>query len=309
MVVLKATYTCEIGDLPKPKEPQIPIVETDVYYGDCLTTSVQYEAELVAPKPTTDIVAVGHAYPPGGQMVSQMDVGLRVGDVSKVIRVFGDRWWEFGVLGNRQTPPQPFEKMPLIYERAYGGEDRLAEPGKGKREPRNPVGQGFYWAGCPDKNPSLPNLEDPRALIKTIRDKPPPACFGFVGRHWKPRVDWVGTYDDAWRNSRFPLVAKDFNPRYYNAAHPDLITPQYLRGDEPVETHNLTPQQAVWAFQLPGLNPRAEVTIGSSSEAVGLQLDTLLLLPDSRSFVIYWRGMVDVHNRLLKVVLVKVREH
>ena len=87
---------------------------------ECKHKPVLFEGELVPQKPTTDIVLNGHAYGRGG---TQVDIGLGVGNLSKIIRVFGDRFWEFCVVRNRITHPQPFEKIPLIYERAFGGEE------------------------------------------------------------------------------------------------------------------------------------------------------------------------------------------
>jgi hypothetical protein len=61
---------------------------------------------------------------PQAREVTQVDCGFRVGAVQKVVRVFGDRTW---ASHSRPTPPQAFEKMPLVWERAYGGVDRRSD--------------------------------------------------------------------------------------------------------------------------------------------------------------------------------------
>ena len=307
VVILKATYRLDRGGQGVPDEEQQPVVVSDDYHGEPVTSSIHLEGELIPPKPSTDVVMVGHAHAPGERASTKVDVGIQVGPLSKIIRVFGDRFWDLGVLRNKISPPLPFEKMPLIYERAYGGEDHESEESRRKREPRNPVGRGFFWPGNPAKTWPLPNLEDPKALISSLRDRPQPACFGFVSRHWKPRVDFIGTYDEAWRDSRFPLLPVDFDERHYNAAHPDLIAPSHLRGDEPVEAHNVTPSENPWTFRLPGYQPQAEVSVGNQHEAVPLFFDTLLLQPESERFVMVWRGSLDIHDRLLKITNIKIQ--
>lgn len=307
VVILKATYGLESDGRVVPEEEQQPLEPTDVYYGDPLTSSIRLEGELIPPKLGTDVVLVGHAHAPSQQPSTQLDVGIKVGPVSKVIRVFGDRFWDIGLMRSRMTPALPFVTMPLVFERAFGGEERDNQKPQRHQEPRNPVGRGLVWPGNAETQPPLPNLEDPRELIKSIRDRPAPACFGFVGRHWKPRVDLVGTYDDAWRKNRFPLLPEDFDERHYQAAHPDLIATPHLRGDETVEAHHVTPDQPIWSFQLPGFQPHADVTVANHTCEVPLAFDTLVLLPDAKRFLMLWRGQLDVHNRMLQVTHIRVQ--
>ena len=43
----------------------------------------------------------------------------------------------------------PFDRLPLRYERAFGGEDKSAsEPTDWEGEPRNPIGRGFRATNC-----------------------------------------------------------------------------------------------------------------------------------------------------------------
>ena len=59
---------------------------------DAPVSSYKYEPEIALFKPATDVVLIGHAHPPGGG-ATQVDVGIKVGPVQKVARVFGDRFW------------------------------------------------------------------------------------------------------------------------------------------------------------------------------------------------------------------------
>ena len=155
------------------------------------------------------------------------------------------------------TSPQPFDKMPLVYERAFGGGDRTnPEPQKHVVETRNPVGVGYRHKtyGRFVNGRKLPNFEDPKHPIKSSKNTPPPAGFGFIGPEWEPRRKNAGTYDDNWMKNKMLLVPDDFDRRYYNAAHPDLVVQGYLKGNEPVEVVNASPRGTL-SFDLPGIAP------------------------------------------------------
>lgn len=67
---------------------------------------------------------VGQAWAPMGRKVSQLDVDLHVAEKRKTIRVFGDRHWRND---GSITSTQPFENLPITYERAYGGTHFIKE--------------------------------------------------------------------------------------------------------------------------------------------------------------------------------------
>ncbi len=46
--------------------------------------------------------------------------------------------------------------------------------------------------------------------------------------------DMMGLADEVWNKTRKPLLPKNFDRRYFNAAAPGLVAPGYLKGDEPV---------------------------------------------------------------------------
>jgi len=198
-------------------------------------SSYKYEPETAFIKPATDIVLIGHAYAQTPN-TTEMQVGLSVGPVKKIVRVIGDRYLvkNDGVISISE--PQPFEKIPLVYERAFGGWDRRdPDPNIFRLEPRNPVGTGYRDLSLDtDDQLTLPNIEDPQQPYKAYGDTPPPAGFGFVSPHWQPRASLAGTYDKAWDEQRKPLLPEDFDRRFFNAASPGLVAPGYLKGNEKV---------------------------------------------------------------------------
>jgi hypothetical protein len=248
-------------------------------------------------KPGTDVVLIGHAYAPDTR-TTEMRVGLRVGALSKQLLITGDRVW-FRTAGLvSATKPRPFEKVPLIYERAFGGWDR-GHPDVAKHtfEVRNPVGTGYRRAGGFQEDLHLPNIEDPRSPIDGFGDRPAPAGFGFVSPHWQPRAQLAGTYDEAWEKTRAPLLAKDFDRRHLNAASPGLVADGYLRGDEAVAGVGLTADGRLH-FTLPGAPPPpVEIEqIDGKAQPVELNLDTVIIEPDERRVMLLWRGHLALRN-------------
>ena len=288
-------------------QEQDEIVLVDEPWGDPLASSLKTASEMTLVKPATDVLLRGHAYAPGGK-ATHVDVSLRVGPIQKTVRVLGDRVWKPGVLGYKASEPKPFDRMPLMYELAYGGTDpQPLDSAKVDHEPRNPIGRGLVprnsrLAG--DGIP-LPNLEDPKRLIRTPKDRPAPVGFGPIAGHWEPRKSYAGTYDEAWTTSRAPYLPFDFNPRFFQAAPPDQIAEGYLKGGEPVEILNATPGGKL-SFHL----PTCSLDLVFRFDGQGLQhapnLDTVGIDPDSGRLWMIWRTCLVVDKKLLRMSAVQV---
>jgi hypothetical protein len=290
--ILKATFAFGRDGRCARADEQVPLNMGGELWGEeAEKSSYKYEPEIAFAKPTTDVVLIGHAHA-DRRDTKEMRVSLRVGPVSKEVLVLGERVW-FKTLGLiSMTEPIRFEKIPLVYERAFGGWDRdHVDPRKHACDPRNPVGRGFRGAGGFIEGIRLPNVEDPRARIKGFGDRPPPAGFGFISPHWQPRAALAGTFDDAWKKDRSPLLPRDFDRKHLNAASPGLIAPGYLRGDEPVAAVGVSPEGPL-SFSLPGIAPpMVRVTLADGpAKPVPMALDTVIIEPDDHRVVLLWRG-------------------
>jgi hypothetical protein len=118
------------------------------------------------------VIVNGHAYSPTGEPVQEVDVILEIGSIKKHIRVVGDRHWRKRVFRLRPSPPTPFVKMPLVFDRAFGGSDHShKKPKYHGTELRNPVGVGFHknTDSKTIRGTPLPNLEHPRHRIRRYR--------------------------------------------------------------------------------------------------------------------------------------------
>jgi hypothetical protein len=307
--IVKATYFIQEGTRLVLAEKQVPVNVSGEYWGDPETSSYKHEPETAFTKLATDIVLIGHAHAPKSG-VTEVDVSLRVGPITKVVRVIGDRYWvkRFGM--TFKTKPEPFERMLLIYERAFGGWDRShPNPEKHGFEPRNPVGTGFRAKGGKfEEGIRLPNLEDPRRPLKRYRDKPPPAGFGFISPHWQPRAALTGTYDEAWTQQRMPLLPTDFDRKFFNAAPPDQVAPGYLKGDEPVVILNASPSGRL-SFNLPGVPPpRCRVELqGRRDQHLQTQLDTVIINTDENLLFLIWRTNLVLRSGSQDILSIEIR--
>jgi hypothetical protein len=303
-VVVKGTFG--LAQSLTVAEEQVPVALADTHYGDPAKSSVRVPSDFCLDKPGTDVLLIGSAWAPGGRAAWQADVSVSVGPVTKTVRVFGDRAWTSGAGGASMSWIAPFVRMPLVWERAFGGVDQT---NKGPTaEARNPVGTGFRSPSGmkPLDGLPLPNLEDPQALISSWSDAPPPAGFAPIAANWQPRLSFAGTYDGAWEKGRAPYLPTDFDPRFFHVAPPGLSTSTPLRGDEWVDVRGATPQ-GVLQVQLPGVHLDVTFRLDSGTESRPASLDTVILEPDAGRVVLVWRAWLRCDKQIRKVKEVEPR--
>jgi len=271
------------------------------FLGDPATSSLEEDTDFVPTKPTTDIMLHGHAFAPNGNPARQVDVSLSVGPIKKSLRVYGDRTWKAGLLTSKSSEPEPFQKMPIVYERAYGGLfPRSSVPSGLVGDAHNPAGIGAAGNLVGTK---LPNIEP----VTGSGGRGKPAGFGPIARHWSPRRELAGTYDDRWKHHRMPLPPDDFQDTFYQCAPRDQQAPAYLQGGEPVELLNLTPSGQL-RFTLPRVRLTLYAAIGASTQETQPQLHTILLRPDAPTVALTWHAAFPCRNQVHKIEEIVVRE-
>lgn len=297
VTIVRATYEIA-GRALRVAEIQAPVPVAGELYGDSPeTSSYRYEPEAAYIKPATDLVLIGHAYSPRVG-AHETQVTFQVGSLSKTVNVWGDRVWTKWAAGVGPTRPEPFEKIPLVYERAFGGWDKSAStPQAAAVDNRNPVGTGFRTARSPfEEGVRLPNLEDPSDPLERYGQIVPVAGFGFTSSNWEPRASLAGTYDEAWMKERMPLFPKNFDRRFYNAGAHGLVAPS-LHGDEVVHVRGASPVGMV-SFKLPA--PPRPVCLVSllrrPDTVIETHLDTVIVNTDEDKVYMTWRGHVPLKN-------------
>lgn len=252
-----------------------PLWLNDVPWDKPDETPVAYPCDLCLRKPGTDVIFVGTGYAPQGKPVPSFDVMVQVGQLRKALKIYGLRVWEKN--GTGISDARPVTQMDLRYDYAWGGLDD-SDPEKIVEEARNPMGMGCVRDPAALSHQPAPNIEDPAEPIVNYKTRPQPAGVGPIGRHWMPRRQYAGTYDDAWQELRAPLLPDDFDDRHNIAASPGLHSDVPLMGGEDVYLLNVIPGKGALQFKLPRVALEIEFRVeGREPQIVRPFLDTVLI--------------------------------
>ncbi len=240
------------------------------------------------------------------------------------------------------TEPEPILRVPVRYEYAQGGEvivardsavaervpadarlgeDQLAQYGDLAAAPiahdacqANPAGKGhapaWYLDATRPASLPAPQIEYPHAPITAdlfracSRGKAElvPAGFGYLGRAWLPRREYVGTVDGkaSYGPDDVPRLPPDFDFAYWNGAPKDQQC-DHLDGKERFILVNLMPHDApavrtdaggnsVLAFGLP---QQALFVLAAGDDgtvaATPLAIDTVLIDTLAGTVELTWR--------------------
>lgn len=211
-----------------------------------------------------------------------------MGEKEHALRVYGPRFWEpvEGQHDWEMGEAEPVSHVPLSYYQAFGGliprDDEAAE-GLQDCHRYNPLGPGVLLqehcsSGIRFTAPQVEAIDDP--IIDWCKDYEPKG-FAPIAPVWRFREQYTGTYDETWLETRHPFLPPDFDYRFYNCAHPDLIFTPYLQGDEAIQLVNLHPVHKNITLTLPALKMEATATFEdgvSSSQTLhldGLHFDLL----------------------------------
>ncbi len=289
VVVIRGTFRPDPDAALLPLPGQDDIVVTDEYFGEINESSLRRANDLAPVKLKTDIHLNAVAYAPGNVPAPSWRVGVRVGDkLDKRLQVTGPRQWQHRFLrGWRLTDPEPVTTVDIRYENAFGiTPAKRAEPDQnGAFDPKevftfNPIGQGLFDPDSADKDKPIaaPQIEAPHDPIKEPGKRYIPQGFGPIPPAWEPRLELAGTFGDPWLENKWPLWPDDHDPAHHNSAHPDLIYPEYLKGDETITLQGLTPGDDEVEFRLPGYQLATLLRRQNGSMTVGpLILDTVCL--------------------------------
>jgi hypothetical protein len=305
VVVIKGTYTLpRSGGEPKLADEQAPLVDADLFTGEPGRSATLVECDYALEKPYCDVLLNGSAYAPGGRPVERIAVGLQVGALRKSFAVWGNRHWRASGVGYAPSAPEPFTRLPISYDNAFGGTDeRMRDPALVRSYLPNPVGRGWHHythrelvVGAP-----VSNTEEIRDPVRSPSGRYRPMAFGPIGRGWPPRTKYAGTYDQNWRDNVFPFLPADFDARYYQCAPQDQQIAA-LQGGEHVVLANLTPDgRREFAFpnlQMPVRFFRRRADPVEKKAAI----DTVLFEPEGDRFTVVWRTTLKLQRDIFEVL-------
>jgi hypothetical protein len=325
-VLLKRSYDIVADSACTRAEVDRALVPGDLFWDSPMNSSVRHESDFVPWKLGTDVVLNGHVHAPGGRPTQACWASFQVADRLKRLWVQGDRQ-------ARHVPdappvftdPEPFDTLPLRYERAYGGTDVFSDARGAFAYPRNPTGRGFVVANTPQAVDGLPlpNIEDPNDLITPERlittdyarwaEQPAPAGLGWTGKTWMGRCQWAGVMpgdraaEQQMRQAYAQLVPADqreaylanglptMDFRFFQGAAPGLAMP-FLRGDEWMRAENLSPEGEL-VFALPAERPAIGIDIGQGEQQPEVVLHTVMIHLDERQLDLVWRAAIPYPGR------------
>jgi uncharacterized protein YjbI with pentapeptide repeats len=244
---------------------------------------------LIAPEPLNDsarsdelaprahgagIVVSGHATAPRGRPAPAMSVRLAVLRdlplLDKTLHVIGDRSGPGG-------PPAAFARIPLVYERSYGG----------RACPENPVGTGADGG----RAPNVVHPEDPRR----------PASFDAVPASWQARRRWLGAHAAAVeatlaRGGPVLDLPDTIDFRYFQPAPEDQVL-STLHGDEWIGLDGVDADVQRLQTRLPGVRARVLRRVdGATPSLLVSELALVAIDADRRRCRLIWRASFTAPN-------------
>ncbi|WP_437299306.1 DUF2169 domain-containing protein [Sorangium sp. So ce426] len=266
-IVVKATFCLVPDGTMRRVEPE-RIVEHDVPHHDDPSSSTRITRDLAPHLTKVDVVLTGHAYSPTEAPAQSVQVGLAVADEGRTLLQKS--------LVVRHTAA--FQRIPLVYERAFGGAGYFD----------NPVGLGALPG---DGQPNLVAPAEPRR----------PACLGPIGGTWPSRRKLLGACQRTSIEAPFADIPDDFAWEYFQAAPPDQRLDR-LRGGEWIVLHGVRPGVPRLATRVPRARGLASVSglteHGISDGTLVLTADTLRIDADQERCTLVWRGQLALPSRL-----------
>jgi len=305
-VLAKRTYRLAHRRRCVPADEQLPLRLTPLFDVDRRNLLIT-DVDTYPWKFLTDVVIRGHVY--AGELKTSVRAEVAVGSVVKALSVFGDRRCTRGVDGQiKFSDPEPFEKIPLEYDRAYGGWDELTEARRGHPlaplaghaqentdlrayspfvYPRNRHGRGYLVEATPEglDRLLLPNLEDPVDLLTPERlvvgstfewHKMPLPC----GTTWVPpsyfaRGAFLGIYPflrklpDTLMEFKRALLPREVNDISVYKEHPLIL--RFTNGASlGLQVPYLRPGAVIALTQLHPMAPRLEFEVPDDTPKISV---------------------------------------
>lgn len=271
-VVVKATFSLVDHTRMRRVAPR-PLVVADVHHGGDARRSVKVPNDMAPYREHTDVVLYGSAYAPSGgaSRTASVRLALHRGNdplFDKTVYVYGERTsW--------RSEPQPFSRIPLDYEHAFGG----------AANPENPVGVG---AGADAVIPNVIDAKRPMA----------PAGLGAIAPTWGVRAKRAPSDMPARSAARILEIPDTMDWEYFQVAPPDQRV-SHLRGDEWLSLAGVSPENDTIQSRLPNVTAEARVFArayqsGDAGYPIALHADLLVVDADASICTVTWRGSFPI---------------
>lgn len=235
-------------------------------------SSILVSSETVPLLPRVDVLLTGHACAPAGQPVQSQSVRLAIHRnggwlLNKTLHVYGDR---------TDTTLDSFERIPLVYERTYGGAGFS----------HNPHGTGMI------PGTTYPNIVHPLD---------PAAIAGFGPLSYEMRMArLVSAVQPKIIDEQVFELPAEMDENYFQVAPVDQLVDS-LEGNEWIEIDGMHPEHHRVVSRLPGVRAVAKV-YGIYPEkpdgvrTIALKPDMLHIHADSLECSVVFRGMISLRD-------------
>ncbi|WP_394833905.1 DUF2169 domain-containing protein [Pendulispora rubella] len=226
-----------------------------------------------------DLLVLGSARAQYDQPAQKVEVRAWLGDFVGGVDVFGERAWVKSLGGGLvPTNPVPFVQMPLTIGGAYGGKQVWDQLEMGF--PMNPDGKGWYFDERNALHQPLPNIENPRQLIRRFEDQPDPVGVGFAPMGFGPTLRRAVELDAHG-------MLQKLHGTFFNQAFPELIAPLGASEGMVCGVTGVHPQGAI-QFHLPSCPLVTDIQIGPTRVERPLAVDQIGIEPElGRVFITY----------------------
>lgn len=265
-VILKASFLFENGGVMPLSATRPSLRHKEEHHEHNAMLSIRAPSDIVPFLEQADILFSGSAYAPPGTKTSALPVRLSLG------RTDGEHIWavldkQLLVRGRRNPngtgETLPFERMPITYERAFGG-----------------IGHTLNPMGTPN----------PNIVYMTPEAQESPASFGPISSHWPSRKKLLRGQTRQLFEHAIIELPPDFDAAYFQSAPEDQRIPS-LSGDEILLLENLHPEYADLEMRLPGARAFYRVvTAAGMSKPVALRPDTLFIDGEAQICTLTYRG-------------------
>ncbi len=295
VVAIRATFDIDPAGFPRISADQTA-PRLVPHYDGAAAEELLEDSDFCPFRPAADVVLHGTAMRDDAKAASVIPVTLAVGAMTKTLRCYGARRVEGARSGPIAYAAEPVASVPLGWRSALGGASQIGDA-TADLHPDNPIGQGWIddWSRLrPGMQINLPAVEDLAYPIVPGQAFPPPAGFGAIQPHWRPRQRLAGTYDDGWLEDRHPLLPADFDPAFHHAAPADQRLA--LKGGEPVSIENVGSNGPI-SLRLPQIVFTARTGIGRARTDDRPRLIGLCIDADALRFSMIWNVAVPCNGR------------
>ncbi|WP_437900068.1 DUF2169 domain-containing protein [Sorangium sp. So ce124] len=269
-IIVKASFAFTPGAAMWRTEPQ-EIFRAEVHHGKNPARSVRFTGDLAPYLGRADVLFTGDAHAPDGAHVESLPVRLAVFGAS------GCALDKRLLVRDRK----PFQRMPLVYEKAARGANGL-------------------------ENPFGIDASDGEARVLDPQDPARPAGLGPIARAWPVRKRLLGKTRRETLEGPNAEIPAGFDWSYFQAAPPDQRI-DYLRGDEWIVLENLHPAARRLEMRLPRARGMARIhglamPPATGGDVIELNADTLRIDGAEQRCTVVWRQIVPVDDGALAAV-------